>query len=83
MEDDWRVGAISDYLDRRKEPNADVSVIELWHRALREPEESKPRHRDSIEIGQILCSLDGWRRTSRIATTPWGRQKVYEKEKAR
>ncbi len=36
-----------------------ISIIELWHTALDEPEESKPTRRDSIEIIQILVSMAG------------------------
>ena len=81
MEDDWRIGAISQYLDlMKRDSHATVSVIELWHTALGEPEESKPTRKDSIEISQILDAIGGWHRTSRIITTRWGRQKVYEKD---
>ena len=81
MEDDWRVGAISDYLDQmKKDPKATVSIIELWHRALNEPDEVKPSRKDSIEISQIMNSIGGWVRTNSILVTPWGRQKVYRKE---
>ncbi len=81
MEDDWRIGAISQYLDLMKQdPRSTVSVIELWHAALGEPEEIKPGRRDSIEITQILDSLGGWHRTSRTATTRWGKQKVFQRD---
>ena len=82
MEDDWRVGAIRDYLDQmKKDPKATVSVIELWHRALGEPEECKPQRKDSIEITQILLSIDGWHRTNSTAVTPWGIQKTFARER--
>ena len=84
MEDDWRVGAIIQYLDlMKKDPRSTVSVIELWHTALDEPEESKPTRRDSIEITQILDSIGGWKRAGKLQTTRWGRQKVFEKENVR
>jgi hypothetical protein len=82
MEDDWRVGAIRDYLDQmKKDPKATVSVIELWHRALGEPEECKPQRKDSIEITQILLSMDGWHRTNSTAVTPWGTQKTFVRDR--
>ena len=82
MEDDWRVGAISQYLDlMKKDPRSTVCIIELWHTALEEPEESKPTRRDSIEIAQILNSIGGWKRANRTASTRWGKQKVYMKER--
>ncbi len=84
MEDDWRFGAIRQYLDQMKiDPRSTVSVIELWHTALGEPEESKPTRRDSIEITQILASMEGWRRAKRPVMTRWGKQKVFEKDKNR
>jgi len=82
MEDDWRVGAIRDYLDQmKKDPRATVSVIELWHRALGEPEDCKPQRKDSIEISQILLSIDGWHRTNSTAVTPWGTQKTFVRDR--
>ena len=81
MEDDWRIGAITDYLDQmKKDPKATVSIIELWHCALNEPDESKPQRKDSIEIAQIMNGIPGWKRTNTILTTRWGRQKVYRRE---
>ena len=84
MEDDWRIGAIRQYLDQMKsDPRSTVSVIELWHTALGEPEESKPSRRDSIEINQILESMEGWHRAKRLVVTRWGKQRVFEKNKNR
>ena len=81
MEDDWRVGAISDYLDQvKKDLKATVSIIELWHCALNEPDEVKPQRRDSIEISQILISIGGWKRANRTAITRWGKQKIYVRD---
>ena len=80
MEDDWRVGAIAQYLDLHKtDQKSTVCIIELWHTALEEPEESKPTRRDSIEIAQILNSI-GWKRAKRTVVTRWGKQKVYVRE---
>ncbi len=81
MEDDWRVGAIEQYLDDQKSAaNATVSVIELWHRALGEPEESKPSRKDSIEITQIIANMDGWIKCPNPIRTPWGRQAAYRRD---
>ena len=80
-EDDWRVGAIQQYLeDTKKAPNSMTCVIELWHRALNQPEESKPDRSDSIEIGKIMNEMEGWERCTKAARMdPWGVQKVYKK----
>ena len=80
MEDDWRIGAIEQYLeDVKKAPNSTVSVIELWHRALDEPAESKPSKGDSIAITQIITNVPGWVKSDKKVTTPWGRQKCFKK----
>ena len=81
MEDDWRTGAIMQYLEDQKTRTGDtVSVIELWHRALNEPEESKPTRKDSIEITQILTSIPGWIQGPNKISTQWGRQKYFRKD---
>ena len=81
MEDDWRVGQIEQYLeDTKRAPNSTVSVIELWHRALSEPEESKPTRKDSIEISQIITNVPGWVKSESKISTTWGRQKAFIKK---
>ena len=81
MEDDWRIGAIEQYLEENKPRTGDtVSVIELWHRALGEPEESKPTRKDSIEITQIITNIPGWVQCPNPVRTQWGRQKVFRKD---
>ena len=80
MEDDWRVGQIEQYLeDTKRAPNSTVSVIELWHRALNEPDESKPTRKDSIEITQIITNVPGWVKSDSKISTTWGRQKCFKK----
>ena len=80
MEDDWRTGAIEQYLeDMKREPNATVSVIELWHLALNEPDESKPSRADSIAITQIITNVPGWVKTNAPIRTRWGLQKAFRK----
>lgn len=81
MEDDWRIGAIEQYLeDQKKKPGDTVSVIELWHRALNEPEESKPSRKDSIEISQIITNMPGWIQCPNPISTAWGKQKAFRKD---
>ena len=81
MEDDWRIGAIEQYLnDNKPQQGATVSVIELWHRALGEPEESKPTRKDSIEITQIISNIPGWIQCPHPISTPWGKQKSFRKD---
>ena len=80
MEDDWRVGQIEQYLeDVKKAPNSTVSVIEIWHKALGESEESKPTRSDSIAITQIILNTPGWVKYDGKISTLWGRQKGFKK----
>ena len=80
MEDDWRTGQIEQYLeDTKRSPNSTVSVIEIWHNALNNPEEIKPSRSDSIAITQIVMNIPGWVRCEKMARTRWGRQKVFKK----
>ena len=80
MEDDWRIGQIEQYLnDTKKAPNSTVSVIELWHRALNNPDEIKPTRKDSIEITQIIMNVPGWVACPNPINTTWGRQKAFKK----
>lgn len=79
-EDDWRIGQIEQYLhDMKSKPNSTVSVIELWHCALGEPDESKPTKKDSNEIAAIMNNMDGWVRGKNKISTKWGRQKYFIK----
>ena len=81
MEDDWRIGAIEQYLnDNKQQQGATVSVIELWHRALGEPEESKPTRKDSIEITQIISNVPGWIQCPKPIMTAWGKQRAFRKD---
>ena len=81
MEDDWRIGAIEQYLaDSKPQQGATVSVIELWHRALGEPEESKPTRKDSIEITQIISNIPGWIQCPKPIMTNWGKQRAFRKD---
>ena len=81
MEDDWRIGAIEQYLTREKfDPGSTVSVIELWHRALGMPVDTKPDRKDSIEICQLMLQMEGWEKSGKTSVrTNWGPQKVFVK----
>ena len=81
MEDDWRIGAIELYLEeQKKRAGSTVSVIELWHYALNEPDESKPSRKDSIEITQIISNIPGWIQCPSPLMTKWGKQKSFRKD---
>ena len=80
MEDDWRTGQIEQYLeDTKRSPNSTVSVIEIWHNALNNPEEIKPSRSDSIAITQIVMNIPGWVRSEKPQHTRWGLQKIFKK----
>ena len=66
--------------DQKKQANSTVTVIELWHHALNEPEESKPSRKDSIEITQIITNIPGWIQCQNLISTKWGRQKGFRKD---
>ena len=77
VEDDYRVGMISDYIKDKSE----VCVLELWQEALKMGSYSKPEKKDSNEIGLIMQSLDGWekaKKTKRIAG--YGVQKYWARK---
>ena len=79
MEDDWRIGMIQSYMER-KNPGETVSVIELWYLALNQDAKSKPARKDSIEIMQIASRMPGWERAEKPArTAEYGLQKVLVK----
>lgn len=57
----------------------EVSVIEVWHEALRQPKE-RPTRIDSYQIKAILGKL-GWEPTDRTKTLKaYGKTKTYRKE---
>lgn len=77
VEDDYRVGMITDYVKDKSE----VCVLELWQEALKMGNFSKPEKKDSNEIGLIMQSLDGWekaKKTKRIAG--YGVQKYWARK---
>ncbi len=56
----------------------------MFHRSItgimEKASDSKPTRRDSIEITQIMLSIGGWQKGRNIISTPWGKQKTFEKE---
>ena len=83
VEDDWRAGAIEQYIaDTKQAPDSFVTVIELWHNALRIPEERKPDRSDSIAIAKIMDSMYQWTRGKNKKDTNWGRQRFWVKRRS-
>ena len=68
LEDDWRVAAISEYLENENVNK--VCVRQLWREALGNGDFSNPSRKDSNEICLIMQNLHDWERsknTIRIA----------------
>ena len=59
VEDDYRVGMITDYLSSKYKDK--VCIMEIWKYALNN-DFSKPTRRESNEITLILQSIGGWER---------------------
>lgn len=62
VEDDYRVGLISDYL----ETHSEVCVLELWKNALHMGDFSKPTKKDSNDISVIMQGFDGWQKSKKV-----------------
>lgn len=76
VEDDFRVGLISDYLATHTE----VCILELWKNALKMGEFSKPTKKDSNEIAVILQGMDGWVKAENVKRFPdYGVQRYWYK----
>jgi predicted P-loop ATPase len=82
MQDDWRVGAIQAFLDR-KSPGELTCVREVCHRAL-SPNPDFPKEPSLVEskdIGKILNRMPGWERVNggRVVGM-YGRQRCWQKQ---
>ncbi len=73
VEEDYRVGLITDYLEHKEE----TCILELWTEALKEPDR-KPTRKDSVDIAQILISSGEWQRAGRQRRYPkYGKQNLW------
>lgn len=81
MQDDWRVGAIQAFLDR-KNPGELTCVRELCHRAL-SPNPDFPKEPSLVEskdIGKIMNRMRGWARCKSLRSVGnYGKQRCWEK----
>ena len=76
VEDDYRVGMIEDYLDRKNE----ICVLELWQNALKMGEFSKPSKKESNELGLIMQSMPEWEKQPKVRRFDnFGVQKWWKK----
>lgn len=75
VEDDYRIGMIEEYL----EDKSMTCCIDVWKNALGN-EFTKPTKRDSMEIGLILSSLEGWEKCEKTTkTADFGVQRCWVK----
>ena len=81
MQDDWRVGAISAFLER-KSPGELTCVREVCHRALSpNPDFPKePSLAESKDLGRILNKMRGWERVGTRRIGAYGAQRCWKKK---
>jgi len=80
MQDDWRVGAIDAYLER-KLPGELTCVRELFHRAL-SPNPDIPKEPSLVEskdVGKILNRMKDWERVGVRKIGNYGKQNCWRK----
>lgn len=74
VEDDYRVGLIESYLEKKDT----TCILEIWSEALNEW--GKPKPKDSAEIALILEKMDGWVNTKKTQRfKQYGVQKAWVK----
>ena len=79
-QDDWRVGAIESFLERKK-PGELTCVREVCHRAL-SPNPDFPKEPSLVEskdIGAIITRLPGWEKVGQHRIANYGSQKCWKK----
>ena len=80
MQDDWRVGAIQAFLDR-KNPGEYTCVREVCHRAL-SPNPDFPKEPSLVEskdIGAIITRLPDWEKCGKKRMALYGQQRCWVK----
>ena len=83
MQDDWRVGAIIQYLES-KAPGEYTCVRELCHKAL-SPNPDFPRDpgfAESKDIGMIMNKLPDWESAGRHRIEGYGQQRSWKKKES-
>lgn len=79
MQDDWRVGAIQAFLER-KSPGELTCVRELFRLALYPDAQKEPSFAESKDIGQIMNRLDNWERCKSMRSVGmYGKQRCWQK----
>lgn len=79
MQDDWRVGAIEAFLER-KNPGELTCVRELFHRALYPDLPKEPTFSEAKDVGKIMNRLKGWSRLGVRKVGMYGKQNCWKKE---
>ena len=81
MEDDWRVGAIASWLEK-KPHGTKVCAIQIYRECLSiDGNAPPPKIQESRAIGQIMSRMDGWKKCSAYRTEDYGKQKGWIKTK--
>lgn len=80
MEDDWRVGAIEQYLDCQP-IGALVCVRQIKREALSTNQDfpQDPTPKDSQEIGILMNRFKEWNKAGRVRTLDYGRQRCWRR----
>jgi hypothetical protein len=80
MEDDWRIGAIEEYLDRQP-VGSYVCIRQIKHEALSPIKEypQDPSPKESQEIAQIMNKFDEWKRVGLKRISGYGPQRCWER----
>ena len=80
MEDDWRIGAIEDFLNRQP-VGAFVCVRQIKHEALSVNRDfpQDPTPKESQEIGVLMNKFREWEKSGRKRISGYGLQRCWEK----
>lgn len=80
MEDDWRVGAIEDYLSRKHKGDV-VCIRQIFHEALSVNRDAPkdPTPKESQEVGVIMNRFADWEKSGRMRVRGYGLQRVWVK----
>jgi len=80
MEDDWRIGAIEQYLEQQP-VGALVCIRQIKHRALSANPDflQDPTPKESQEIGTIMNKFDDWEKAGRKRIDGYGLQRCWVK----
>lgn len=81
MEDDWRVGAIEQFLDSQP-AGAFVCVRQIKHQALSASKDfpQDPSPKESQEISTLMCKFPHWKKAGVHKIEEYGRQRCWQKD---